>query len=98
MFDLLLTGGRVVTSEGIVRADVGVANGVIASINPRGADTSAAESIYISGKLLVSGSVDAHAHLTPIFGNSINSISRYHIMKEATSASAIFPAMTSVIA
>ena len=63
MFDLLLTGGRIVTPEGIILADVGVANGVIASIGSHGAGASAAESIDISGKLLFPGLVDAHVHL-----------------------------------
>ncbi|MQA96114.1 MAG: amidohydrolase family protein [Streptosporangiales bacterium] len=59
--DLLITGATVVTPRGRRRADVAVADGVIASV---GAGRPAArETVDASGLLLLPGGVDTHVHL-----------------------------------
>jgi adenine deaminase len=60
--DLVVTGGRVVdvfTGE-VIRADVAVVDGVIASVGPT---RDAAGVVDLTGKLLVPGLMDAHVHL-----------------------------------
>jgi dihydroorotase len=63
MFDLLLSGGRVVTPESIAAADVGIADGRIASVHAPGTIDGAQNRIDVSGRLLFPGLVDAHVHL-----------------------------------
>jgi dihydroorotase len=63
MHDLLLTGGRVVTPEGIADADVAIADGRIVSVHARGEAHAAAERRDVAGRLLFPGLVDAHVHL-----------------------------------
>jgi dihydropyrimidinase len=61
-FDLAIRGGRLVTAERTIEADLGVVDGRIAAIGdvPSG---SASEEINARGLLLLPGVVDAHTHL-----------------------------------
>src|SRR3954463_8797920 len=64
-FDLLLRGGRVICpATGIdgVR-DVAVRNGKIAAVQPDILPTSAREVIDVTGKLVLPGLIDTHAHV-----------------------------------
>ena len=59
--DLLVRGGRVVTPEGLLAADLGVAGGRIVSL-ARGIAPEAAEVIDAAGLHVFPGIVDAHVH------------------------------------
>src|SRR5205823_880354 len=59
--DLVIRGGEIVTAGGSARADVGVADGLVAQI---GGEMGAAREIDATGKLLLPGGVDAHVHLS----------------------------------
>jgi allantoinase len=60
-YDLLVLGGRVVTPEGVVRADVGVAGGRFVRIAP-GIVEPAVETIDAAGQYLFPGIIDSHVH------------------------------------
>jgi dihydroorotase len=60
MHDLVLTGGRVVSAEGIAAADIAIEDGCIVEVGGTGP---ARRSIDVSGRLLFPGLVDAHVHL-----------------------------------
>lgn len=59
-FDLVISGGTVVTAGEVFRADVGVSGGQIAAL---GLDLSGRERIDAGGKLVLPGAVDPHVHL-----------------------------------
>jgi dihydropyrimidinase len=59
-FDLVITGGTLVTASEIVAADVGIAADKIAAI---GHNLEGARRIDASGKLVLPGAVDPHVHL-----------------------------------
>ncbi len=59
--DLLVRGGEVVTPDGIVRADLGIAEGQIVRLAPGVADP-AAEVLDARGCLVFPGILDAHVH------------------------------------
>src|SRR6201995_2197740 len=64
-FDLLLRGGRVICpASGIdgIR-DVAIRNGKIAAVQPDILPTSAREGIDVTGKLVLPGLIDTHAHV-----------------------------------
>ncbi|MGH8873702.1 MAG: dihydroorotase [Acidimicrobiia bacterium] len=61
MADLLIRGGRVVTPDGVVEADVAVRDGLVAEV-ASGLDARG-EVIDASGALVGPGFVDLHAHL-----------------------------------
>ncbi len=60
MSELVLTGGKVLTEEGIVEADVGIADGVVTAI---GNDLDGATVIECDGAWVGPGFVDLHTHL-----------------------------------
>jgi len=60
-YDLLVRGAHVVTPEGVMRADVGVAGGRFARIAPDLADA-AVETIEAAGQYLFPGILDSHVH------------------------------------
>ncbi len=64
-FDLLLKGGRVIDPamgrDG--RFDIGVADGKIAAVEADISPARAAETIDVSGKLVLPGMIDTHAHV-----------------------------------
>jgi dihydropyrimidinase len=66
MLDLLIRGGHVVTPDTDVDADVGVLDGKIVSISlptPTPTPPEARHTIDASGKLVVPGGIEPHAHL-----------------------------------
>ncbi|GAB2526756.1 dihydroorotase [Paramicrobacterium agarici] len=61
--ELLIRGGSVVTPEGIMRQDVGIAGGTIVALYNDGEDVPpAAKVIDATGKHVLPGGVDAHVH------------------------------------
>jgi dihydropyrimidinase len=60
-FDLVITGGTIVTAADVVRADVGIREGRIVAIADR--LTGGGSTIDAGGKLVLPGGVDAHCHL-----------------------------------
>ncbi|MCE2765672.1 MAG: amidohydrolase family protein, partial [Fimbriimonadaceae bacterium] len=60
-FDLLLTNGNLVTSQGISTADIGIKNGKIAAIGNLSDDT-ADESRNLDGLHLMPGGIDTQVH------------------------------------
>lgn len=65
LYDLLLRGGRVIDpAQGLDGThDVAVRGGRIAAVLPTIAPSSAKESIDVSGKLVLPGLIDTHAHV-----------------------------------
>ena len=65
LYDLLLRGGRVIDPaqnlDGV--HDVAVKDGRIAAVLPSIAPSSAKESVDVSGKLVLPGLIDTHAHV-----------------------------------
>jgi dihydroorotase (multifunctional complex type) len=61
--DLIIHGGRVVTPFEIIRADIAVGDGKIVGIGDRRFMTSARRELDVSGKYVLPGIVDPHAHL-----------------------------------
>lgn len=60
-YDLLLRGGELVTPDGVVRADLAVAGGVIVELGPELAGGAGIE-LDVRGKHVFPGVVDAHVH------------------------------------
>ncbi len=68
---VVLRGARVVTMRGaevIENADVVVTNNRIASVGPRGSAPADAQVIDVTGKTIVPGFVDTHAHMWNLWG------------------------------
>ena len=64
--DLLIRGGRIVTPRGIIEGDLGVIGESIASV---GVPIPAAKrEIDASGRLVLPGGVDVHAHIEQMSG------------------------------
>lgn len=84
-FDLLLTGGTVVTGEGMRRADVGVRGEVIAAVDADLPREGAKEVVDVTGKYVFPGIIDVHTH--PVYLDDI-----YH-----TSVTAAFGGTTTTI-
>ncbi|MEZ5123402.1 MAG: amidohydrolase family protein [Solirubrobacterales bacterium] len=61
-FDVVVKAGLVVSGERAVRADIGIADGRIAAIEPE-LDAPAQETIEAEGLVVLPGPVDAHVHL-----------------------------------
>jgi dihydropyrimidinase len=73
-YDLLLTGGIVVTGAGMRRADVGVRGETIAAVEPSIPRTTAHQVIDVTGKYILPGVIDAHVH--PVYEDDIEHCSR----------------------
>jgi D-hydantoinase len=61
-FDLVVTGGDVVTSSDVRRLDVGIRGGVIAALGAPGSLGTAERVIDASGKFVLPGAIDPHVH------------------------------------
>ncbi|MBN1179680.1 MAG: hypothetical protein JXD18_10730, partial [Anaerolineae bacterium] len=72
-FDLLLTGGMVVTGEGIRRADVGVRGEKVAAVGV-GLPREDAWVVDVTGKYVFPGIIDVHVH--PVYVDSVEDCSR----------------------
>ena len=62
MFDLVIRSGRIVTPDGVVVGDIGVAGGAIAAIG-QGIDPGEKE-VDATGRVVFPGIVDAHVHMS----------------------------------
>lgn len=90
-FDLVIRGGRVVTSTGSRMADVGIASGRIAAVAP---DLGASrDEIDASGRLVVPGGVDPHAHIEQMSGMGLMNADTF----ESATRSAAMGGTTTVI-
>jgi dihydropyrimidinase len=68
-YDLVIKGGRVATTAGTWRADVGVSGEKIAAL---GSDLSGAETIDATGKLVLPGVIDVHTHFELPFCGTVS--------------------------
>ncbi|MEM9970319.1 MAG: dihydropyrimidinase [Pseudomonadota bacterium] len=89
--DLAITGGRVVTPDGIVEGDVGVAGGLIVSVGT--AVEAATARIDAAGKWVMPGGVDPHAHIEQMSGMGLWNADTF----ETATMSAAMGGTTSVI-
>ena len=60
--DTLITGGKVVSSDGIQEMEVGVKDGRVYALTTPGAQIEAAKTIDASGRFILPGCVDVHVH------------------------------------
>ena len=72
-YDLLLTGGVVVTGEGMWRADVGVRGESVAAVELDLGRAEAGEVIDVSGRYVFPGVIDVHVH--PVYLDSVEGCS-----------------------
>jgi len=64
MLDLVVKGGQVVTPQGVARLDIGVQGETIVALGWPGTLTSdAARTVDASGKIVVPGGIEPHAHI-----------------------------------
>ena len=75
MYDLLITGGLVVTPSGAEPLDIAIADGRIAALAFAGTTPldSAARVIDVGGKLVVPGGVDPHVHTNSVLPTAAES-------------------------
>ena len=73
-YDLLLTGGILVTGEGMRRADVGVRGETIAAVAPDLPREDAREVVDVSGRYVFPGVIDVHVH--PVYLDTVADCSR----------------------
>ena len=73
LFDLLLTGGTVVTGSGICLADVGVRGEAITAVGPGLPREAAQEVADVTGKYVFPGIIDVHVH--PVYVDSVEDCS-----------------------
>ena len=90
-FDLLISGGQIVTPSGIVSGDLGVRGETIAAIGTNLGP--AATTIDASGKYVMPGGVDPHAHIEQMSGMGVMNADTF----ESATRSAAMGGTTSVI-
>jgi dihydropyrimidinase len=73
-FDTLLTGGVIVTGQGMQRLDLAMHNGRIAALAPDLSAAPAKQTISVSGRLILPGVIDIHVH--PVYTDNIEQCSR----------------------
>ena len=61
-YDLLLSGGLVVSGNGMVRSDLAIRNGQTVRMEPEIPSGAAREVIDVKGKLILPGVIDVHTH------------------------------------
>ena len=90
-FDLLITGGRIVTPKGVVTGDLAVQGDQIAAI---GTDLGeAATMIDATGRYVMPGGIDPHAHIEQMSGMGVMNADTF----ETATKSAALGGTTSVI-
>ena len=63
MLDLVITGGQVVTPQGVADMDVGVQGEKIAALGWPGTLSGGGRAIDARGKIVVPGGIEPHAHI-----------------------------------
>jgi dihydropyrimidinase len=71
-FDLLISGGTVVTESAAVVADVGIRDGRVKAVGSFGR-ASAENRIRAAGLLVLPGGIDVHVHMSLPFGGTVSS-------------------------
>ena len=84
--DVLITGGLLVTGQGITRSDILISEGVIREVGPELSGRQADRTLDATGRYVLPGGIDSHAH--PIYGDKMNTYS----------ISAAFGGITTVVA
>ncbi len=68
-YDIILTGGLVVTASDTFKADVAIKDGCIAALGEK-FNTDAVKTIDCSGKYILPGGIDVHTHMEMPFGGT----------------------------
>jgi dihydropyrimidinase len=89
-YDLVIKGGRVATTEGVLMMDVAIQGAVIAAL---GRELQAPRTIDATGKLVLPGGVDAHCHIEQLSGGGLMNADTF----ETATCSAAFGGTTTVI-
>lgn len=89
-FDLVIRGGRVVTPQGVLACDVGIAGGRIAALAP---GLSGAQVVDAAGRWVMPGGVDPHAHVEQVSGMGLLNADTF----ETATAAAALGGTTTVI-
>jgi dihydropyrimidinase len=63
MLDLVITGGQVVTPQGVANMDIGVQGEKIAALGWPGTLSGGDRTIDARGKIVVPGGIEPHAHI-----------------------------------
>ena len=63
IYDLILSGGTIVTTNGLRRADIGVLGGRIYTLAQDLSDASAERVLKVENKYILPGCIDSHMHL-----------------------------------
>ena len=64
MLDTIVTGGRVVTPQGVLEADIAIADGRIAALaHPGAISTEGAQIVDASGLIVLPGGIEPHTHI-----------------------------------
>jgi dihydropyrimidinase len=92
-FDCVITGGTVASASDVMDADVAIRDGKIAAIGV-GLGGGAKRTIDASGKVVVPGGVDSHAHIEQISSSGLLNVDTW----ESATRSAALGGTTSVIA
>lgn len=72
--DIQVSGGVLVNSTRMWRADVFIANGLVSAVEPPGSGRKADRVLDASGKLVLPGIVEAHLH--PVYADRFETLSR----------------------
>lgn len=70
-FDLLVTGGRVVTGRLDAALDVGIRDGRVVALLEPGAVTTAPRTLDAAGLLVLPGGIDTHTHVSWPYGGTV---------------------------
>ncbi len=71
--DVLITGGLLVSGDGITRSDLLINDGKVTELGPDLSGREARRSIDASGRYVLPGGIDSHSH--PIFGDKMDTYS-----------------------
>ncbi len=73
-YDLLLTGGTVITGSGMRRADVGVRGDKVAEVAPDLPREGARRVVDVTGRYVMPGVIDVHVH--PVYLDDVEASAR----------------------